>query len=620
MKGLRVLVTRPGAAAERTMAQLLAMGHDPVAAPLFTIEPTEAVQPKGNFVALVATSQNGAEGLNPSERGLPAGIPAFSVGDRTGDVLRANGFSEVKSADGDQEDLAGLVLSSLTPPGRILLATGDPHKPGLEEALRAAGFETQTWVRYRSVLAPELPLPARDALADAQPIMALHYSRRASEGFLALAAAAGLDERARDIHHLCLSEDVAEPLRLAGCTHVKAAVAPDEGSLMALLAEEAAPVTVPQAGPEPEPDPLAVAPASGHIDEGRMASPQVSSPPPPAQRAGAGKVAIALLAGAIFGGVAGAGVSAYLPAISGAVGLPAPATAERAAIAALQDRLAKLEAAPAPAAPVAPPPNAAVEAGLRAATTQIGELRQSMQSLERRVSDAASQPSAPVPPVTVPGLDDLKARLDRAEQGVAQAQAATSALAPRLADVEGVARSAAARPVAPVTNHAAILVLAERTQRLAQGGAGFAPELRALQALGVSAAPLQALAGIAEKGAPTIASLTAEFRRLRAAMVVETGAADPGWSERLLRMTDGLVRVRPVGEPQGSSPGAITARLEQALERGDAAAAAAAWAALPEPARRASESLNAALATRAGADQALKTILDDAIKALSAAR
>jgi hypothetical protein len=163
------------------------------------------------------------------------------------------------------------------------------------------------------------------------------------------------------------------------------------------------------------------------------------------------------------------------------------------------------------------------------------------------------------------------------------------------------------------------LILADRLGKALAEGRPFAVEARALAATGAAAEPMQVLNGLAASGAPSGAVLLADFRKLRAVLTNEPANVDAPWTERLLKLTDGLVRVRSTGAVEGSSPAAITARIEQALQRGDAAAAQVAWAQLPEPARRASEAFGAALQQRADADQAIKAITDDAIKALSAA-
>jgi uroporphyrinogen-III synthase len=87
---------------------------------------------------------------------------------------------------------------------------------------------------YRAVT---LPFPALliDALHAGTLDAALHYSRRSAEAFVAGAYAARLDSPALALRQLCLSDQVAMPLRSAGAPTVAVAAHPDEASLFGLL-------------------------------------------------------------------------------------------------------------------------------------------------------------------------------------------------------------------------------------------------------------------------------------------------------------------------------------------------------------------------------------------------
>jgi hypothetical protein len=136
--------------------------------------------------------------------------------------------------------------------------------------------------------------------------------------------------------------------------------------------------------------------------------------------------------------------------------------------------------------------------------------------------------------------------------------------------------------------------------------------------MGALPEPSRLLGQVAEAGIPSVASLSTEFRKLRGVMAAEPARPDAPWSERLLKMTDGLIRIRPTGAVEGSSPAALAARIDQALKRADSAGALESWSLLPEPARRASDAFGAMLRRRAEAEGALKAISDDAVKTLSA--
>jgi hypothetical protein len=82
-------------------------------------------------------------------------------------------------------------------------------------------------------------------------------------------------------------------------------------------------------------------------------------------------------------------------------------------------------------------------------------------------------------------------------------------------------------------------------------------------------------------------------------------------------MMEQVVTVRPVNEPGSTGVPSLVARIEQALERGDVADAAASWDALPEPARRASEEWGRQVKAVAQARQASQAIAADALSALN---
>jgi hypothetical protein len=82
-------------------------------------------------------------------------------------------------------------------------------------------------------------------------------------------------------------------------------------------------------------------------------------------------------------------------------------------------------------------------------------------------------------------------------------------------------------------------------------------------------------------------------------------------------MADKVVTVRPVNAPETAGVTGLVGRIEQALGRGDVAAAVTAWEALPEPSRRLSEEWGRQAKARAEADAAAQAIVSDAVAALN---
>jgi len=233
---VRILVTRPAVDAARTAAALRVRGHEAIVASLLTIEylPNTALG-EGPWSAIAVTSANAAHAIAAHKRrGELRHFPVFAVGRQSAQELRAEGFADVISADGDVDDLAALVAARLKPPARLLYLAGEERSGDLAGVLRAKNFAVDTVAVYRVAAAATLPAEAATALrGDLHGV--LHYSRRSAEAFLSAARNAGLLEAALSKPvHFCLSAKVAEPLREAGAADVRIAAQPDEAALLSL--------------------------------------------------------------------------------------------------------------------------------------------------------------------------------------------------------------------------------------------------------------------------------------------------------------------------------------------------------------------------------------------------
>lgn len=227
---MRVLVTRPQAEAERTAMRLVALGHDPVVAPVLTIERTGAPPPPGPFDALIVTSANAVLALAELEA---RALPVFAVGGRTAAAVAGEGFADVRAGARNATALAALIARSLKPGARLLHVTGRDRKPEPDLSLAAAGFQVEAWTAYAAQAAKRLPDAAQAALKDSRLDAALHYSRRSAVILLDLVHDADLTHPFLALDHVCLSPDVAAPLREAGGRRIIAAEWPDEEALLA---------------------------------------------------------------------------------------------------------------------------------------------------------------------------------------------------------------------------------------------------------------------------------------------------------------------------------------------------------------------------------------------------
>lgn len=164
------------------------------------------------------------------------------------------------------------------------------------------------------------------------------------------------------------------------------------------------------------------------------------------------------------------------------------------------------------------------------------------------------------------------------------------------------------------------LSLAARLNDALRRGVPYANTLAALQKVSKDSTRLAPLAAFAQEGAPTAEELSRTFTPLRAAILRDDRTASGSWTDRLWRMADRVVTVRPVSEAGATGVPGIVARIDKALENGNVTDAAAAWQSLPEPSRRLSEEWGRQAKARAEAEAAAQAAADDALSTLPTAQ
>lgn len=228
-----VLITRPQAQAATLARRLEAAGHTVLIEPLLAIEPVPDVSPDLEGVqALVLTSANAV----PALRGTDRTLPAFVVGGATAKAARAAGCTDVRVAEGNAVSLARLIAKELRPGGGMLLhLCGTEVRPGLDEALAAAGFGLRRQAVYRAVAARRLSAAAVAGLRARAFDAVLLFSPRTAEILVALVRQHGLSDCLARTEAICLSEAVAGPCHALNWKAVRVAARPEVEMLLGQL-------------------------------------------------------------------------------------------------------------------------------------------------------------------------------------------------------------------------------------------------------------------------------------------------------------------------------------------------------------------------------------------------
>ena len=378
-------------------------------------------------------------------------------------------------------------------------------------------------------------------------------------------------------------------------------------------------------------------------------APETRADPPPAAQPARGGGARGILGGAIAGLIVsalglGAGYTLLAPktdlsddanrlsaletqARQTNDAVAAAANRENAAIAALEKRISALESSAGTPAPGAADLEKRVSA-LEAAGAGNGTSSDATQRLESQAKDLRADIDA-----EKGQLPDLSARVAKLESDASKPNTSVTAadlaaLAARVDKVEGTlpgrvdkieAALAAPKPDtrSPTDTDAAIAVVAEAAQDRLRAGDPLGPDLTALQHLGVDAATLAPLQAVAN-GAPTNSALAASFHAVAPQVLAAATPPDAGSVEdRFFSHLRNLVKVRDLNETVGDNPSALVSQIEAESQRGEIAAALAAFAKLPEAARKAAGDWPTLARARQAADEALLSIREGAVGRLA---
>jgi hypothetical protein len=410
--------------------------------------------------------------------------------------------------------------------------------------------------------------------------------------------------------------------------------------------------------------PQADRPAAGRPDAGkapagqfgREGSSKPTPPPPPPRkdtlppppRGGRGGALAAGLAGAAVAlAVAGGGAwyAGWLPPSNGTV---APASDEittlKGEIAALRDNIAALRANPVP--PSAEGGDSAaladVNARVEGLATSIEDLRGQLGKLGEAAGNAPAADNAAMDELrtglaTLEGkvaalptdggsaAETLKADVARLDAGLRSASdaaaAATEAARQASARSEEVAKSieALSTKVAEQdkTPAIALAIAASSLKAAVERGTPFTTELDTYASLAPDAPEIAALRELAAGGAPTRVEIGRGMNAAADAMVQAGRTVDPnaGFLDRLWQSAQSLIKVRPVGEIEGTGVPATIARIEAAVNAGDYEKALAEYETLPADAKAAGAAFMAMVRTRLAADQSVDKALAVALRA-----
>ena len=228
-----------------------------------------------------------------------------------------------------------------------------------------------------------------------------------------------------------------------------------------------------------------------------------------------------------------------------------PADAATASVAALNERLARIESSIAKT----PASDPGISERLSAADNAVKSLGIALTALNKRSDEVAARADAA--DKAIKELRDSVQGLSR-NTSASPSPADIEALQKRLTTLEQAVRSTTGDKVARLALTAAAL------RDAVIRGVPFNAELEEARTLGADEKHLAPLAPFAASGLPSAATLAQELRVLIPALTKASGGQAPGgdFLDRLQANASKLVRIRPLGAPVGDDSSAVLARIE----------------------------------------------------------
>lgn len=256
--------------------------------------------------------------------------------------------------------------------------------------------------------------------------------------------------------------------------------------------------------------------------------------------------------------------------------------------------------------------------------SQIASLRQDIAAVEKKADNPPATDLTPLEEriktletamskLPVGDLTDvlaIKGKLDETAGKVAKVETEMASVANRLQQTEAKVNEPrndidVARAIASAGLKAAI-----------DRGGPFQTELQTLASVAPNDDAVTALQAYAAKGVPSRAEILKRYPETADAMLAVLNKPAPGQSlsDRLFKSAFSMIKVRPVGDVQGTSPDAIVARIGNKLQNGDLQAALKEWETLPADMQAAGSDFHTALKARIDVEGLVAKALENAVK------
>ena len=198
---MRVWITRTYPSARKSTKAFETAGFDVVTAPLLEVHNLEVTLPEfASDDLLIFTSQNGLRAYANQRNTRSHRV--ITVGDKTAELARSFGFTDVISASGQSDDIIKLIKQDDKKEAVFHHLSGDITRGDIVERLSGLGFKAKRHVLYKTQTIQSCPIPSLDNID-----VVVFHSPLAAQSFATLLTDSS------NIVTLSISKAAAEPVK-----------------------------------------------------------------------------------------------------------------------------------------------------------------------------------------------------------------------------------------------------------------------------------------------------------------------------------------------------------------------------------------------------------------------
>ena len=233
----KILITRPADVAAKMAERLLEQRFQCVLDPMLIAQPLENV----TFLERMAedgyifTSPRAVKYFAEIADHFHHHIPVYCVGQKTANMAKRIGFTNIKAGNGGADELAKRVNENCKEGAQLLHPCGEHVEDGFYEALEKAGLKVAPLKIYSMKQAPRMQEDALVEIRTDDIFATVFFSARTAEAFKKLCAQHELEKYIANMHAVCISQAVMEKLNGQNWISVKVADKKTEDGLIDAL-------------------------------------------------------------------------------------------------------------------------------------------------------------------------------------------------------------------------------------------------------------------------------------------------------------------------------------------------------------------------------------------------